>query len=493
MSPIIPRLAILLRKPKIIAGCVGAFLILIIAYSIATGGPEDTRRFTEAIKGDFTIDLVESGEIRSTFSYDLNAPMVWGNLQIMELAPEGSMVKKGDIVVRFDPSSLENEFKDTKEHLDENEAALKALDTEQAIRYAEMVKNLKNSTYTRELAELKKERMKYESPLQQRQAELEYQRQMLVLDEEETRLKNQKIIDKASRMSVLMNYEQTKSNLDTIERMIKELVLRAPIDGLVVYKEVGGRGSARRKVQVGDKPWPRQTIISIPDPNNMEAVMRVNEVDAGKLTPGDKATLSLDAFEQTSYTGEIISIARLADKKDSNSNIKDFEVVIKIANPDSMLKPGMTVRGNIVTGRIPNVVYVSAGAVFEDAEGKPVVFKRKGPQKPTPVTLGKRNDRFVIVAEGLRPGEEISYTPPLGTHFYPLGRARDMDLRKKELTMLMATPDSAFTAESRAFKANQDSASAPGHGKVGPGGGGVVPAGRPANGGQINVRTEVPK
>ncbi len=179
-----------------------------------------------------------------------------------------------------------------------------------------------------------------------------------------------------------MNYEQTVSNMETVKRMISELTLTAPIDGLIVYNEIGGRGSARHKVQVGDKPWPRQPIISIPDPENIDAVMRVNEVDAGKITPGDKALLSLDAFEQSSYSGEITSISRLADKKDSNSDIKDFEVIIRVANPDSMLKPGMTVRGRIVIGRIPNVVYVPAGAIFEDANGKPVVFKRKGSQKP---------------------------------------------------------------------------------------------------------------
>ncbi len=487
MSSIIPRLAILLRKPKIIAGCVGAFLVLIIAYSIATGGPKDTRRFAEAKQGEFIIELVESGEIRSKFSYDLLAPMVWGNLQIMELAPEGSMVKTGDVVVRFDPSSMQSTLEETKDRLDTNEAELTALDTQQSIRYSEMETNLKSSVFTRELAELKKERMKYESPLQQRQAELEYQRQMLVLDEEETRLKNQKIIDKASRMQVSMNYEQTVSNMETVKRMISELTLTAPIDGLIVYNEIGGRGSARHKVQVGDKPWPRQPIISIPDPENIDAVMRVNEVDAGKITPGDKALLSLDAFEQSSYSGEITSISRLADKKDSNSDIKDFEVIIRVANPDSMLKPGMTVRGRIVIGRIPNVVYVPAGAIFEDANGKPVVFKRKGSQKPMPVTLGKRNDRFVIVAEGLSAGEEVSFSPPAETQYYPLGRARNMDLRKKEVAMLMATPDSAFTPESRAFKANPDSASRP----AAPGAGSAAPSGvRPANGAQPPVSVE---
>jgi RND family efflux transporter MFP subunit len=310
--------------------------------------------------------------------------------------------------------------------------------------------------------------MKFESPLLQRQAELDYQKQMLLLDEEETKLKNQRIINQAARMRVLMDYEQVKSWVERIERRISELTLRAPTGGMVVYVEVGGHGTPRKKIAVGDKPWPSQPIMTIPDPSHMEAVMRVNEVDAGKLTIGDRAALNLDAFEQTSYTGTVTRISRLADKRTWRSQIKDFEVVIEIANPDSMLKPGMTTQARIILSRIPNALYVPTGAVFEQQDGKPVVFLKKNLQKPVPVILGKRNDQFIIIADGVRAGDEISLTPPVGK-YYQLGRAREIERRAKELVMLRATPDSAFTPESRAFKSDDESLSTSAPSPVKPG------------------------
>jgi HlyD family secretion protein len=178
----------------------------------------------------------------------------------------------------------------------------------------------------------------------------------------------------------------------------------------------------------------------------------VNEVDAGKITIGDKVALNLDAFEQTSYKGKVTGVSRLADKRNSSSQIKDFEVVIEIANPDSMLKPGMTAQARIVLNRIANVLYVPIGSVFEQQDGKPVVFKKKNSLKPVPVILGKRNDSYMIIAEGARPGDEVSLTPPPGK-FYPLGYAKEVERRAKEMAMLKATPDSAFTPGGRSFDA----------------------------------------
>ena len=445
------RFTALLKEYRIAAASAVVFILLVLAFTLLfRSDSQDQRRWAAAKRGEFTVELVESGEIRATFSYDVKAPMVWGNLQIMEMVPEGTFVKPGDVIVRFDPTSLKTDLENMQENLERNEAELKALDTQQKLGYADMETNLKTTVLSRELAELRRERMKFESPLQLRQAELEYQKQILMFDEEETRLKNQKIINKASRMQVLMNYEHSQTHVDRCKRMISELTLRAPTSGMVVYNEIGGHGTPRKKVAVGDKPWPSQPIMSIPDPAHMEAVMRVNEVDAGKITIGDKTILNLDAFERTSYTGAVTKVSRLADKRSSSSQIKDFEVVIQIANPDSMLKPGMTAQARIIINRITDVMYVPIGAVFEQQDGKSVVFKRRNSQKPVPVILGKRNDRFIIIAEGVRPGEELALAPPI-VKYYALGRAREMERRAKELAMLKATPDSAFLPGSRSF------------------------------------------
>jgi multidrug efflux pump subunit AcrA (membrane-fusion protein) len=183
----------------------------------------------------------------------------------------------------------------------------------------------------------------------------------------------------------------------------------------------------------------------------MQVVTRVNEVDAAKITMGDKVNLTLDAFPQAKYTGTVTKIAKLADKRNSNSQIKDFEVTTVIAVPDSMLKPGITAQGSIILFRYANVVYVPIGAVFEKRDGTPVVFTRKSAQKPVPVILGKRNDRFIIIADGLHEDEDVALTAPSTAEYFPLGRAREMERRVREFNQLKATPDSVFTPKGNSF------------------------------------------
>ncbi len=453
----LPWFTATLTGKKLWAAAAAPVLVIALILSLFFRGEStDQKKWTPAKKGEFIVDLVESGEVRPVNSVDIKAPLVWSELQIMELIPEGTVVKPGDVLVKFDPTALQKRLELALESLQTREAELKALDTDQASKYSELETNLKSSVLSKELAELKKESVKFESPLVQRQSDLAYQRQMLMLDEEQTRIKNQKIIDAASRRSVAMQLDQNRARVEDIKNDIAFLTLRATAGGMVVYNEIGGHGTPRKKVAIGDKPWPSQTIISIPDPTNMQVVSRVNEVDAARITIGDKVRLSLDAFPMTRYTGTITKIAKLADKRNSSSQIKDFEVTTVITEPDSMLKPGMTAQVAITLKRYPDVVYVPIGAVFEKKDSTPVVFKHKNPAKPFPVILGKRNDRFVIIADGVASGEEVALNAPAGSEYYPLGRAREMERRIRELNQLKATPDSVFTPKGSSFDTPKD-------------------------------------
>ncbi|MDP2982440.1 MAG: efflux RND transporter periplasmic adaptor subunit [Candidatus Latescibacter sp.] len=436
-----------------IAAAVVGFLFMCAFYSLSNPPQQDQKRWAVAKRGSLSVDLVESGEIRAIISFDVKVPMIWGDLQIVKMVDDGTIVKAGDFVAQIDPTPMVTRLKEVYESLETAQLELKALDADQETRAFQLETDLKSSELSKELADLKKGMLKFESSLIQNQAELGYQKQMLVLDEVQTRMKNQKIIDVASRSRVLMNVQQSQEWKDRIEQRIKELTLTAPIGGMVVYTEVGGRGVPRRKIQVGDKPWPSQILASIPDPSKMETVIRVNEVDATKILVGDKVEITLDAFEKTVFHGDVTRVSKLADKKNWRAQIKDFEVGIKIKETDSSLKPGMTTQARIVLDEFPNVLYIPVGTVYED-KGKPVVFKKKNPKKPVQVELGKRNDRFVVVRQGLQTGDEISWLPS-APEFQPLGRAAEIERRAQEMAKLKANPDSSFTPAASRFSGNR--------------------------------------
>ncbi|MFA6471729.1 MAG: efflux RND transporter periplasmic adaptor subunit, partial [Candidatus Latescibacterota bacterium] len=312
----LPRISLSLNDKRvwIAAGVVGV-LFLWIFYSFSNSPVQDKKNYAVVKKGSLTVDLVETGEIRAIISFDIKAPMIWGDLQIVKMVDDGTIIKAGDFVAQIDPTPLQTSLKTEIESLETAELELKALDADQGTRASQLDTDMKSAELSKELADLQKGMMKFESALIQNKAELDYKKQMLSLDEVQTRMKNQKIIAAAARSSTAMHVEQHRAWKNRIETRIRELTLTAPISGMIVYKEIGGRGTPRRKIQIGDKPWPSQPIMSIPDPTQMETVIRVNEVDASKIFVGDKVEVTLDAFQNNVFHGEVTRISQLADKK----------------------------------------------------------------------------------------------------------------------------------------------------------------------------------
>jgi hypothetical protein len=208
---------------------------------------------------------------------------------------------------------------------------------------------------------------------------------------------------------------------------------------MVVYNEIGGwRGTPKHKVSIGETVWPRMTVIKIPDLSEMESIIKVNEIDAAKITLGDRVSLRLDAFEEQVYSGRIFNIAPLADKADSEeeSHIKDYEVVINIDETDQTVKPGMSTKVRIILDEIPNSMYVPIGAVFEQ-NGEAVVFAKRNYPKPKPVKLGKRNDRYIIIEGDIKDSDEIAIVPP-DPNAYPLGWFAEMQRKASEKDVLLS-------------------------------------------------------
>ena len=92
--------------------------------------------------------------------------------------------------------------------------------------------------------------------------------------------------------------------------------------------------------------------------------------------------------------------------------MKVFEVLVDLDQADSILRPGMTVSARIQISTIENVVSVPIEAVFDDG-GKPVVYVQQSSSfDKRAVTLGDKNDNFIIVTKGLKEGEKVSLTDP---------------------------------------------------------------------------------
>jgi len=268
---------------------------------------------------------------------------------------------------------------------------------------------LVNQAASLELQELRQERMRFEAEAARREVELEVIRARLGVEQAREKIETQKIIDTEERFKLELKIRQVRNDLNAALKDMDKLTLKAPAPGLVVYRR---NWSTDAKVQVGDNPWPGMPLIELPDLSRIVAETQINEVDVSKVAVEQDVIVTLDAFPERSFTGKISSIATLATEKERRSSVKVFPVEAVLDQSDPIMKPGMTVKVEVVVERIPDVIHVPLEAVFERGDGMICYVSTNGSFNEREVTLGKRNDNFVVVEEGLEEGQRVALRDP---------------------------------------------------------------------------------
>jgi HlyD family secretion protein len=101
-----------------------------------------------------------------------------------------------------------------------------------------------------------------------------------------------------------------------------------------------------------------------------------------------------------------------------------FETLLTMDGTDKALRPGMSVGIDIVVDKLDNVLYIPSAGVFKRGESS-FVYLKEGDQTVTrDVVLGERNDKAVVVVEGLKEGDEILLEEPT----QPLEKVRGVSL-----------------------------------------------------------------
>ena len=118
--------------------------------------------------------------------------------------------------------------------------------------------------------------------------------------------------------------------------------IRSPIDGVVVGRNVTEGQTLATGLEA------KTLFILAGDLDSMEIEARIDESDIAGIKTGQDATFTVDAFPGRGFSAKVKQI-RMAPQ--IVSNVVTYTVVLKAANPDGMLLPGMTVMANVVTRR----------------------------------------------------------------------------------------------------------------------------------------------
>jgi RND family efflux transporter MFP subunit len=172
-------------------------------------------------------------------------------------------------------------------------------------------------------------------------------------------------------------FEESKSRISAQKVRIDTLVLRAPLDGMVL----------RRDGEVGEIVGPTDVLFWVGPPAPMQVVAEINEEEITRIAAGQKAFLRSEAFPAQALRA---TVSQITPKGDPTR--KTFRVYLRLPS-DTPLRIGMTVEANIIYHEKPAAVVVPAEAVI----GNAVQVVNNGKIQRVPVNVGIRGSRNVEV------------------------------------------------------------------------------------------------
>ncbi len=382
-------------------------LLIIIVWSLFHffSGGDNPLVFT-VHKNTFISDVKVDGTVKSRDSYIIKAPQnIWRNTRIVRMAPEGTTVKKGDLLIQFDPSEFMQKVREAENNLETNRANLASTIAKNKSEMSDIESNIKLETYSLAQSRLRAKNSIYESENKRKEIEFNLKKAEISYNQLVERKKTQVKIQEAAQRQAQLQVDQTRIKLQRARDDLKKMTIMSPVSGMVVYKEVW-EGGSMRKVHVGYSPFRSQALLEIPGESKMKVNVDVDETEISRIKMDQLAHVTLDAMPDTVFEGHVKKIAALANRKrDSKKNV--FAVEIFMDKVVDGLKPGMSAHIQIIVDEIPDVLTVPVEAVHNKG-GKSWVLAETG--KRIDIVTGKTNTDFVIVEKGLKDGDKIRLT-----------------------------------------------------------------------------------
>jgi RND family efflux transporter MFP subunit len=357
------------------------------------------------------------GEIRPVRSVVLTAPSTGSDLQIVDLATNGAKVAAGDVVVTFDPTVQQRTLETKQSELKQAESEIERTEAEQRRRVA---------SAQSELEEAKKALARARLELQgnELRARIEAENFVIAVSNAEAHVRELEAKIDGERMAaqadvVIARQKRDKALFDVrdTERIVGSLEVRAPIAGsisLLPNFRAGGPGMrSAPEFKRGDRAWFGAAIAELPDLSAIQMTARVDEADRGRVKAGSGVRVRVDAVPDRELTGTLKDISVVA-KPDFTTwpPVRNFDVVVALSDADARLRSGMSASARVELDRLPGVLVVPTGAVFQRGAATIVYVVARGTVESRPVTVLRRGRDQIAIASGVSEGERVTLKEP---------------------------------------------------------------------------------
>jgi HlyD family secretion protein len=406
----------------IVAGAVVLAVLILLNIRSERGGRTDVT-VVEVKRRDVTKVITASGNIRAKRRVNVSASAM-GKITRISVA-EGDYVSKGDFLLEIDPTAYVSA-------VDQLRAAVRGAGAELDLQQASLTKA--RYDYERTL-ELSKQEFVSEDELRNAQVTVEIAQARV----------------EAARQSLL----QSKADLAKVEHDLDEVRITAEMSGVITALNVEEGETAI----IGTMNNPGTVLLTISDLSEMEAEILVDETEVVFVEPGQDASVTLDAFPDTTFSGIVTEVGNSAVRSQLGLGQEsvDFKVLVAILDTIPGIRPGLSASVDVTVAERKDVLAIpiqcltvrntdtlarwrkaageppdtSDGETGEgdeearDVEGVFVVddetarFRR--------VVVGITGEKYFEVTSGLEEGEQVVSGP-----FSAIGDLRDGDRVKIE-------------------------------------------------------------
>ena len=297
------------KKPSVQA----ALVVLVLAgaggwYKWGGKKPEPKWKTAAVEQGPVQVSVTATGTLQAVLTVQVGT-QVSGTVSALYV-DYNSQVKKGQVIARIDTTLLRAALSDAQSNLERTAA-------------------------------------------QERQAASERKRSEALFAKG---LISQSDLDQATANSSVAaaNLSSSRAQVDRARINLRFATITSPIDGIVLA----------RAVDVGQTvaaSFNTPTLFTIAgDLREMQVQASVDEADIGKVSQGQNATFTVDAYPEMTFNGQVKQI-RLQPV--TVQNVVSYEVVISVPNPDLKLMPGMTANLTIAVARVEDALTVPAAAL----------------------------------------------------------------------------------------------------------------------------------
>ncbi|HVJ86794.1 MAG TPA: HlyD family efflux transporter periplasmic adaptor subunit [Caulifigura sp.] len=403
--------------------------------------------------GPFVHEVTERGELESSANLEVRCNVESRDgkgMKILQIVPEGTIVKEGDLLFKLDDSTLRNEK--IIQQIAVNAAESAATQAKNELEAADFAKReYELGTFIQEEEKAESELFVARENLHRAEEYLAFSRKLesrgysstsateadkfavekcrKELGVAETKLNVLRVFTKSKLIKehdskirtadAKLKESQAKFELESqklakIEEQLAKCVVYAPRAGQVVYDHDQDmwRGEDYA-IKEGTVVYERRVVIRLPEPTKMQVKTKVAESKIDRMKKGMPATITIEGQQGMVLEGKVVKVNDYpAQGNWYNQSVKEYETIIEIVNAPPGLRPGMSAQVAVRVESLPEALQVPVQAVAE-IEGQHYCLVRTGDQdlQPRAVKLGSSNDKFLMIRDGVKADEELLLDP----------------------------------------------------------------------------------